>query len=86
MIEDVNGNISDHLTEDLLREAYEGLPGELDYSCRRLRRAYVYADTAPLHGGFPRFSELFGFLKGSRRNGRYLPRVKKVGVKTKKQG
>jgi hypothetical protein len=45
VIEDVNGNISDHLTEDLLREASEGLTGELDYSCRRLRRAYVYAAT-----------------------------------------
>jgi len=45
VIEDVNGNISDRLTEDLLREAYEGLPDELDYSCRRLRRAYVYAYT-----------------------------------------
>jgi len=45
VIEDVNGNISDRLTEDLLREAYKGLPDELDYSCRRLRRAYVYAYT-----------------------------------------
>ncbi len=42
-VEDVNNDISDHLTEDLLREALDGLPPECGHAAEEIREDRIFA-------------------------------------------
>jgi hypothetical protein len=42
-VEDVNGDISDHLTEDVIREALDGLPDECVQAAEAVREDRIFA-------------------------------------------